>query len=111
MSEKVVQAIEIIETDEGFRIELKGDKEELRRMIFGGERGDHFNHHYARHFQRELRRGMRHGFGPFGHQHGHHGQPEFDPRGEHGFEPHGGRKRKGYDLGPWWDEDTTGEQA
>lgn len=103
MSEKVVQAIEIIETDDGFRIELKGDKEELGRLIFGGEHDprEHFARHYARHFERELRRGMRRGFGPFGHH------P--DPRGEHGH--HGGRKRKGYDLGPWWDEDTAGEQA
>ncbi|MCO5183118.1 MAG: hypothetical protein M9928_14140 [Anaerolineae bacterium] len=35
MSEKVLQEIRFIETDDGFRIEAKGDKEQLKAMGFG----------------------------------------------------------------------------
>lgn len=31
--EKIISEFKVIETDEGFRIELKGDKEAIRRMI------------------------------------------------------------------------------
>jgi hypothetical protein len=35
MAEKVIAEIRFIETDDGFRIETKGDKEHLRKMGFG----------------------------------------------------------------------------
>jgi hypothetical protein len=35
MTEKVIQEIRFIETDDGFRIEAKGDKEQLKAMGFG----------------------------------------------------------------------------
>lgn len=134
MSEKVIHQFQIIETDDGFRIEIKGDKEELRKMLFEQGRpfsmpfgrgrgfgfGEHrhgpFGHHHHEH-------------GPFGHQHEHgqreHGQhgeqmrPPVEGRERHTpeemhnqhffFERHlGGRgwkaKRGGYDMGPLWDE-------
>ncbi len=77
MDEKVIQEIRIVETEDGFRIEIKGDKEHLREMgfdkgLFGfGPMG----------------RG-----GPFGHHHG--------PWGHHG------RRGFGFPFGrsPWWTE-------
>ncbi len=35
MTEKVIHEVRFIETDEGFRIEVNGDKERLRGMGFG----------------------------------------------------------------------------
>ena len=78
MSEKVIHEIRIVETEDGFRIEIKGDKERLLEMGIG--------------------KGMfpfgfgRMGHGPFGSHH-------------HGFRhgPRGG----GFPFGrPWWTEDT-----
>jgi hypothetical protein len=95
MAEKVIHEVRFIETDDGFRIEVKGDKERLKEMGFGpGMMG--FGH------------GM--GFGPRmifkRHRHGRHG---------HG---HRRRRRFGPGFGPWawwndWfeqsDEDETEE--
>lgn len=40
MSEKVISEIRFVETDDGFRIEFKGDKERLRKtMDFGPGKG------------------------------------------------------------------------
>jgi hypothetical protein len=40
MSEKVISEIRFVETDDGFRIEFKGDKERLRKtMGFGPGKG------------------------------------------------------------------------
>ncbi len=58
MSEKVIHEVRIVETDDGFRIEIKGDKERLRE-IFG--------------------KGM-FPFG-FGRMMGHHGPFHHGPRG------------------------------
>ena len=33
--EKVINEFKVIETDDGFRIEIKGDKEAIRRMLSG----------------------------------------------------------------------------
>jgi hypothetical protein len=33
--EKVINEFKVIETDDGFRIEIKGDKEAIRRMMRG----------------------------------------------------------------------------
>ncbi len=103
MEEKVIREFQVIETEDGYRIEMKGDKALLRRMLFGG-RGRGFGmfrppvppmppeppfpgEHFARH------------------RHEHHGEHEhrgFGRRGRH----MGGRwqSRGEYDLGPWWDE-------
>jgi hypothetical protein len=51
--EKIISEYKIIETDDGFRIEIKGDKESLRKMFIDG----------PRHFFR--------GKGPFGHHFSH----------------------------------------
>lgn len=70
MAEKVIQEFKIIETDDGYRIEIKGDKEHLRKWMEGKHR----------------RRGpwKWRGFGPFGfgmpgmYRRGHHGPWDFD---------------------------------
>jgi hypothetical protein len=49
--EKVINEFRVIETDDGYRIEIKGDKERLKRMFSGGK-----------HWRKKYRRG----FGPFG---------------------------------------------
>ncbi len=36
--EKIISEYKVIETDDGFRIEIKGDKETLRKMFVGGPR-------------------------------------------------------------------------
>ena len=84
MSEKVVREISVIETEDGFRIEMKGDKEELRQMIFGG-REWHFGPF-----------GGRHEYGPFG---GRHEHGPFGGRHEHG--PFGGRGRGPFGRHGW----------
>jgi hypothetical protein len=64
MAEKLIHEVRVVETDDGIRIEIKGDKERLREMGFGKgvfpfgmwQRG-RFGHHGPR------------GFGfPFGHR-------------------------------------------
>ena len=49
MTEKTIHEMRIIETDDGFRIEIKGDKEAIKKMGFGpfghkGFRGARFGH-------------------------------------------------------------------
>jgi len=39
VDEKVIHEVKVVETEDGFRIEVKGDKEALRRMGFGPWRG------------------------------------------------------------------------
>ncbi len=51
--EKVINEIKIVETDDGFRIEIKGDKEAIRRMLRGIGTGFPFG------------RSFRFGFGPW----------------------------------------------
>ncbi len=38
MAEKVIHEYKLIETDDGFRIEIKGDKEQIRKWMEGGSR-------------------------------------------------------------------------
>lgn len=81
MTEKVLQEFRIIETEDGFRIEIKGDKEALRDWVMGLDpRGMGAP-------------GVRPGFGP--------GMPPFGPWMRRG------RSRFGRRFGPpWmWDED------
>lgn len=33
--EKVIQEFKVVETDDGFRIEIKGDKEKMREFVMG----------------------------------------------------------------------------
>ena len=72
MAEKVIHEMRIIETDDGFRIEIKGDKDRLRELgkmwgQFGAGRMGHgpWGHRGP---------GGRRGFGfPFGRHHGYGG--------------------------------------
>jgi hypothetical protein len=88
MAEKVIGEIRFIETDDGFRVEVKGDKERLRQMGCPPNMGTHgmgasfMGLGPGKHFWRRRWRGGRHGRG-----HRHHGPPP----GE-GFGPWG-----------WWD--------
>ena len=52
--EKVINEFRVIETEDGFRIEIKGDKEKIKRFM-GGFRGGRRHHGF---------RGRR--WGPFG---------------------------------------------
>jgi hypothetical protein len=36
--EKTISEFKVIETDDGFRVEIKGDKEAMRKMFRGGHR-------------------------------------------------------------------------
>lgn len=62
MADKIIHEVRLIETDEGYRIEINGDKEKLSRMGFGpmgrwhGGPGHHRRGHHRRHRHR--------GFGP-----------------------------------------------
>ena len=73
--ENVISEFRVIETDDGFRIEIKGDKEKLRPFFTGG-------------------------FGPgrWGHRHGRRGPWGGGP----GFRP--GFMRWMMMGGPWWGE-------
>jgi hypothetical protein len=59
MEEKIINEFKVVETEDGFRIEIKGDKEAIRKMLkdFGpwccfGNKG-------------QFNRGFHFGFGPF----------------------------------------------
>lgn len=58
--EKVINEFKIIETEDGFRIEIKGNKEAIRRMLSGFGPGSFFG------FRGPFGRGFRFGFGPAG---------------------------------------------
>jgi hypothetical protein len=68
MAEKVVHEVRFIETDDGFRIEVKGDKERMKKMGFGHGFGPGMG------FGRMRRHFRRHG-GPWGYGPG----PGFGP--------------------------------
>ncbi len=74
--EKVIQEFRVIETDDGYRIEIKGDKEKMKAFMqgFGGKK----------HWRRHRRRGGPFGFGPMAWMRAmHYGGPwDFEPEGE-----------------------------
>ena len=93
MTETVIGESRFIETDDGFRVEVKGDNERLRQMGWQPGMGSHGmgSHNMGascmgfapgKHFWRHMWSGGRHG-------HGHH-EPPSPPSG--GFGPWG-----------WWD--------
>ncbi len=95
MAEKVIGEIRFIETDDGFRVEVKGDKERLRQMGWQPGMGTHgmgghgmgaafMGFGPGKHFWRHMWRGGRPGHG---HAHGHHGHSTSE-----GCDPWG-----------WWD--------
>lgn len=80
--EKVLHEVKVTETEDGFRIEIKGDKERLKELGFGpGMRFGHF------------------GFGPFGHGPFSHG-PMHHMR--HRMRARARRLRHMYRHGPEW---------
>lgn len=56
--EKVINEFRVIETDDGFRIEIKGDKEAIREMLRG------FGPHGFRRRKHPRGHGFGFGFGP-----------------------------------------------
>jgi hypothetical protein len=56
--EKIINEFRVIETDDGFRIEIKGDKEKMKDFMHG------FGYHRRSDFRGGHRRGY--GWGPFG---------------------------------------------
>jgi len=67
MADKVIHELRIVETDDGFRIEVKGDKERLKEMGFGHGFGPGMAHDWMHRGRRGggRRRGSGHGFGPW----------------------------------------------
>lgn len=104
MTEKVIGEIRFIETEDGFRIEVKGDKEQLKEMGWGPgmmrPRSKGMGRGRKR-FWREWRRGRKHGFGP-----PHAGHAGHAHRAHHGCgSTHAGAK-------PWWGwEEGESEQS
>jgi hypothetical protein len=74
--EKIITEWRVVETDDGFRIEIKGDKEAMRSWL------KHRRHHSPMHWARGMR------FGPWGAGFAHHGpwcssedeEPEEEPK-------------------------------
>jgi hypothetical protein len=100
--EKVLQEFRIIETDDGFRIEIKGDKEQLREFVMNLDPRQWTEHGPGWW-------GMRRGVPPWEwhrprgrHEHGHHEHGHH----EHGHHEHGhhgrGRGRRGRGPGVWF---------
>ncbi len=56
--EKVIREFRVIETEDGFRVEIKGDKEKLKSFMRGFEASGWWGPHGRR-------PGRRHGWGPF----------------------------------------------
>ena len=75
--EKIISEFKVIETEDGFRIEIKGNKEAIRRMINFMDPSSYFS-----------------GKGP----RGQHFQFDFDPDFWTGF---------GGWCGPWWEKDKS----
>ena len=91
--EKVIQEFRIIETDDGFRIEIKGDKEQLREFVMNMDPrrwGPPPMHHHGGPFGGPppwMGRGgpFRHGrFGPFQFGWGMDDEEEEEPRRKRG---------------------------
>jgi hypothetical protein len=93
MEEKVIHEVRVIETEEGFRIEIKGDKEQIKAFM---QRRGFFG------------QGMGPGFGPggpFGFMRHRHG-----PGGHHGPRGPWGRGGPFRGFGPWgWNEEEEQE--
>lgn len=68
MTEKVLHEFKLIETEDGFRVEVKGDKEKIKKMGFGRMFGMGFGSSRGRRHGRGRWRKHRHGR----HQCGHH---------------------------------------
>lgn len=118
MSNEVIHEIKVTETEDGFTIEMKGDKEALREMIFSarglnlygkgrwGERGsrrhgEHRHRHRGNTDRKSKRHGRQWGRGRWRERMRDH---EHDPKHKHS---HG--EPPEYDLGPWLETDGTDE--
>jgi len=66
MTEKVLHEVRFIETDDGFRVEIKGDKEQLKKMgmMHFGKKGFGPGMFFGRGPGKRGFRGRGHGFGP-----------------------------------------------
>jgi len=91
MSEKVIGEIRFIETEDGFRVEVKGDKEQLKKMGWTPGAGPGFMHMGSHH-----KRGRHGPWSGFEHLHEHRSHFGMGPRPSH--------HRKGPCF--WWFWDT-----
>jgi len=66
MTEKVLHEVRFIETDDGYRVEIKGDKEQLKEMgmMHFGKKGFGPGKFFGRGHGRRGFGGRGHGFGP-----------------------------------------------
>jgi hypothetical protein len=97
MSEKVIGEIRFIETEDGFRVEVKGDKEQLKKMGWKPGAGPGFMGMGGHH--KRAWHGMWPGFGR------HHG-----PRSHFGRGPGFARGRGGPCFWWYWDAGETEDE-
>jgi hypothetical protein len=74
--EEVLHEMRIVETEDGYRLEIKGDKERMRKFFEEHRRGAPYPPPFILPFM--FWRGMRHGWS---HRHGRHGPPYGPPWG------------------------------
>ena len=101
MTEKVIGEIRFIETDDGFRIEVKGDKERLRQIGWDPKSGPQAGAHFwgmgfgpGKHFWRNWDRG--------GH-HRRHSPPPPPPGASFWGGP--------WEWWSWWDDEAEDESS
>ena len=73
MEDKLLYEVRVTETEDGFRMEIKGDKERIKKMGFGPMAFGRMAGFGPRHFRKGRRRGW--GHGPRGRRGWHHGPP------------------------------------
>ncbi|MDX1412004.1 MAG: hypothetical protein R3351_07585 [Nitrospirales bacterium] len=100
MADKVIHEVRFVETDDGFRIEVKGDKERMRQMGWDSERMAEMGAQFM---------GSPFGWGPAMRQWRRMWQGE-SPGGKHAY------GQPGFGPWGWWnwwfeDEDETAEAA
>jgi hypothetical protein len=82
MSEKVIFEVRLVETEDGLRLEMKGDKERMHEFGFG-RRMRHFGRHFG-HGERRAWSRCGHHFGPgFGPWWDEEPEPKEEPKPAH----------------------------
>lgn len=94
MTDKVIHEFRITETDDGYRIDITGDKDMLRKMgvPFGLMRGFGRRRRHGRHY--DPRGHRRRHCRPGGHRHAHEQRSE-----------------QGYNLGPWFNDEPASPET
>lgn len=115
MSNEVIHEIRVIETEDGYTIEMKGDKEALREMIFSAQGLNLYGKRMGGGARGRRHNGEKHGHR--GHrEHGHHqktkrhfGRGEWKERMRERRQERQHAETPEYDLGPWLETDGSDE--